>query len=199
MREQHLPIILAAVLIVVFGHGAARSVDARQTVADTASIQGNITDAATGLPVEAVVLVISLNPPREVRTRTVTTSNGTFQVDRLFTGSATLVVRAEGFATTAATVALASGTAAISIPVQRAGSIRGIVVGPDGTPVNQVKVAPVYPTSLPHKPLLEGFVGGRIDTREDGAFLLRNLVPGVPIQVTALGARGRRGVNDSGP
>lgn len=192
MRGRDVFKVMASMFIIVLGHSATQSVGARQTVPDTASIHGNVTDAVTGLPVEAVVLAISRNPPREVRTRTVRTSNGAFQIDRLFSGTATLLVRAEGYAPTGATVALASSAGATSIPVQRAGSIRGMVVGPDGTPVKQAKLAAVYSTSFAHRGLLEGFVGGRLETREDGAFLLRNLVPNVPIQIVARDTKGTR-------
>ncbi len=194
MRRRCLLIIimLTVVLVAVSRHAVAGSFDVRQALEDSASIQGNVIDAATGKPVEAVVLLISRNPPREIGTRTVATSNGRFELDGLSTGNATVIVRAEGFAPTTATVALTKRETAIEIPIQRAASIQGIVLDPDGTPVARAKVVPMYAAGLRDKPILEGLVGGRMDTREDGAFHLRNLVPGVPIHVTALDVRGRR-------
>jgi protocatechuate 3,4-dioxygenase beta subunit len=178
--------------------GRARAPDV--VLARGATVRGVVL-AADGRPASGARLEVATNETlndlmlaysgRETRHATAG-ADGSFVLENIPDGDATVTAHHEGAAPTRKTVKVEGGKAAapVEIRMRRAGEVKGRVLGPDGKPVADARVS-----------VSGSLVGGgdgddawvspvRARTGEDGAFRLEGLPPGrVEVEASAEGQR----------
>lgn len=151
-------------------HSGATDVDIR--LGPVVPVRGRVFDAVSGEPLQHFRLSVRTFHPRqrEVTTRTVRDSGGTFLLEDLVPGNYTLEIQAEGYARTSSTpITLAEGHScpALVFGLVRGGSVLGVVLGADlrgagGADIQAEFLSPIDGSWVAH--------GARARSNPDGSF-----------------------------
>lgn len=141
-----------------------------------AVVSGTLVDSDSLERLAGSITVSVERPPHQSVSTTVEVgTDGTFTVENLPSGSATLFAVADGNAPTVKTFTLDAGQVWMEhVRLPPVVLLKGRVLDAYGKPVAGAEVAWEYPMAKSGG-ILAGFVGGRVFTDSDGMFLLTNL------------------------
>jgi hypothetical protein len=144
--------------------------------------RGAVVAASDGRYLDATVTSFSSGSKMH-RTSSLRARAGVFEFRDLLPGPIALVARAEGKAPALIRLSITAGEIRdnLILHLHEAARISGRVLESDGTPYRGATVVVSYQLPVEDRLILEPFVGGRLVTQGDGVFVLRNLIPDVPI------------------
>ncbi|MDQ0115006.1 carboxypeptidase regulatory-like domain-containing protein [Paenibacillus harenae] len=157
-------------LIIGFQVTAGQTTTVNATLSDTAgSIAGTITDAASGLPIDAVSIRVFISEGIALQS-TLSDAGGNYAIPSLSPGSYSVVIAAEGYASRTVGAYVNSGVVtpnSVSLEML-AGAITGTVTDLPGTPLPDVVIR-VFQNNI---------IVGRVATDGTGSYMLGNLASG---------------------
>jgi hypothetical protein len=168
--------------------------DSRVQLQRPSRILGVILDSENGRPIDATVLLISLNS-RNAVTRTIRAPAGKFDAGDVLPGNTLVVARGTNRAGNAREIsATPGGVTTVTVLLERGSGVAGFVRDQWGRPVRMARVRAQYPTApQAAQGILESFVRGSVQTDSRGAFDIHDLRPGGPIRLIAETRAGQRG------
>jgi len=151
-------------------------------------VSGRLARRGEAVPLPGMISILSPNP-RNIVSKTVRTTDGSFSIDDILPGPTYLMARAPGMGALVRTLRLEAGVrvSGLLFEFEPAASVSGQVTDTGGRAVEGVSIEVEYALSPQERSLLSKFVGGRKTTKSDGRFILSGITPGIELRVVPSG------------
>jgi hypothetical protein len=151
-------------------------------------VSGRLARRGEAVPLPGMISILSPNP-RNIVSKTVRTTDGSFSIDDILPGRTYLMAKAPGMGALVKTIRLEAGATVdgLLFEFEPAATVSGQVKDAGGRAVEGISLEVEYALPIQERSLLARFVGGRKTTGSDGRFILSGITPGIQLRIVASG------------